>query len=41
MPEVMVKIFKSLQEGPGFLVLLGLVAVAVFIGYVVLHALVG
>lgn len=41
MPGLMVKIFKSIQEGPGFLVLLVLLAVAVFVGYEVLHALVG
>lgn len=41
MPQLMVRIFKSLQEGPGFLVLIMLVSVAVFVGYEVLHALVG
>ncbi|GEM17690.1 MULTISPECIES: hypothetical protein [Gluconobacter] len=41
MAQLMVKIFKSIQEGPGFLVLLGLLVAAVFVGYEVLHALVG
>ncbi|WP_283091791.1 hypothetical protein [Gluconobacter sp. Dm-62] len=41
MPGLIVKIFKSIQDGPGFLILLGILAVAVFVGYVILHALVG
>ena len=41
MAQLMVKIFKSIQEGTGFLVLLGLLVAAVFVGYEVLHALVG
>ncbi|WP_264787796.1 MULTISPECIES: hypothetical protein [Gluconobacter] len=41
MPALIVKMLKSLQNGPGFLVLLVLLAVAVFVGYEVLYALVG
>lgn len=40
MAGLMVKIFRSLQQGPGFLILLVLLAVASFVGYAVLYALV-
>lgn len=41
MAGLMVKIFRSLQQGPGFLILLVLLAVACFVGYEILYALVG
>ena len=41
MAGLMVKIFRSLQQGPGFIILLVLLAVASFVGYEILYALVG
>ncbi|WP_283094153.1 hypothetical protein [Gluconobacter albidus] len=40
MAGLMVKIFRSLQKGPGFIILLVLLAVASFVGYEILYALV-
>ncbi len=41
MAQLMVKIFKSIQEGPGFLIVLALLVVTVFVGYEIAYALVG
>ncbi|AFW02994.1 MULTISPECIES: hypothetical protein [Gluconobacter] len=40
MAQFLVKAFKSLQNGIGFPVLLGILATLVLIGYLILYALV-
>lgn len=41
MAQIIVKIFKSIQDGPGFIALLLVVAALCALSYAILYALVG